>query len=257
MIFDTHAHYDSKEFDSNRDELLKDVFNNNVSYIVNVGSDLQSCEKCIGLSQQYENIYAAIGIHPTDTIDLTEDNFERIVKKYVECDKVVAVGEIGLDYYWEKEEAQKNRQKKWFEKQIQLAKDINKPVIIHSREAAKDTLDIIKESDAQKVGGVIHCFSYEKEMAREYIKLGFYIGIGGVLTYKNARKQKEVVEDIPLDRIVLETDAPYLTPVPFRGKTNNSSYIKFVVEEIARIKNVSEKEVENITLENAKRMYRL
>ena len=169
--------------------------------------------------------------------------------------KVVAIGEIGLDYYWNEPEPE--IQKKWFIRQLELAKEVNLPVIIHSRDAAKDTMDIMKQCHAEEMGGVVHCFSYSAEMAKEFIKMGFYIGVGGVVTFKNGKKLKEVVEQIPLESILLETDCPYMSPVPHRGERNSSLNIKYIAEEIARIKNVSYETVVSVTEENAKRMYQI
>lgn len=254
MIFESHAHYEDKAFNKDREQLLESMKENNVKYIVNVGSNIKTCMETIDLTRKYDFIYGAIGVHPSDTAELNDESFKALIKM-VDAKKVVAVGEIGLDYYWD--EPDRSIQKKWFERQIYMALEKNKPVIYHSRDAAKDTLEIIKGTKASEVGGVIHCFSYGVEMAREYLNLGYYIGIGGVVTFKNAKKLKEVVEYTPLDRILLETDCPYLTPAPFRGKRNDSTKLKYVVEEIANIKKIDINEVMNITMENAKKMYGL
>jgi len=186
--------------------------------------------------------------------ELEEDGIAWL-KEMCALPKIVAVGEIGLDYYWD--EPGHDIQKKWFERQLELAREVKLPVVIHSRDAAKDTLDMMKALHAEKIGGVIHCFSYTKEMAREYLNMGFYLGIGGVVTFKNAKKLKEVVEYMPMEQMVLETDCPYLSPVPNRGKRNSSLNLPYVVEEVARIKGISEDEVIEITNRNAKTMYRL
>ena len=254
MIFESHAHYDDDAFNEDREQLLNSMKENNIEYIVNVGSSMKTCAQTLELINKYDFMYGAIGVHPSDTAELNEEKFNKL-RDMVDNNKVLAVGEIGLDYYWN--EPDRSVQKKWFEKQIYMAKEKNKPVIYHSREAAKDTIDIIKNTKASEVGGVIHCFSYGVEMAREYLNLGYYIGIGGVVTFKNAKKLKEVVAYTPIDRILLETDCPYLTPVPFRGKRNDSTKLHYVVEEIANIKQVSVDEVKQITMENAKIMYRL
>ena len=254
MIFESHAHYDDDAFNEDREQLLNNMKENNIEYIVNVGSSMKTCAQTLELINKYDFMYGAIGVHPSDTAELNEEKFNKL-RDMVDNNKVLAVGEIGLDYYWN--EPDRSVQKKWFEKQIYMAKEKNKPVIYHSREAAKDTLDIIKNTKASEVGGVIHCFSYGVEMAREYLNLGYYIGIGGVVTFKNAKKLKEVVAYTPIDRILLETECPYLTPVPFRGKRNDSTKLHYVVEEIANIKQVSVDEVKQITMENAKIMYRL
>lgn len=214
MIFETHAHYDDGRFDEDRDEILSTLIDNGVEYVVNVGADYNSSIESIKLSEKYNFVYAAIGVHPHDVKELTEDTITKLKEKS-KHEKVVAIGEIGLDYYYDN--SPRDIQKKWFERQIELAKEVKLPIIIHSRDAAKDTLDIIKCTNAENVGGIVHCYSYGEDIAKIYVDKGFYIGIGGVVTYKNAKKLKEVVEYIPLEFLVLETDAPYLTPVPYRG----------------------------------------
>ena len=253
MIFDTHAHYDDEQFDADREELLDSMAEQGVGTIVNVSASYPSCEQVTEMVQKYPFMYAAVGVHPDHVGDLNEETFARM-KKLFANDKVIAVGEIGLDYYWDNESH--DLQKAWFIRQLELARELDLPVLIHSREAAADTMDIMKEH-AEGMSGVIHCYSYSKEMAREYVKMGFYIGVGGVVTFKNARKLKETVAEIPLTSIVLETDCPYLAPEPNRGKRNNSAYIRYVAEEIARIKGITYEEVVAQTEENARKMYRL
>lgn len=253
MIFDTHAHYDSSQFDEDREELLNSMKEQGVGTIVNVSASYESCFTVPEMVQKYPFLYAAVGVHPDEVGDLNEETFARI-KGQFQKEKVIAVGEIGLDYYWDNESH--DLQKKWFVRQLELARELALPVLIHSREAAADTLEIMK-AHGRGLGGVIHCFSYSKEMAREYVKMGYYIGVGGVVTFKNGRKLKETVAEIPLTSIVLETDCPYLAPVPFRGKRNNSAYIRYVAEEIASIKGVEVEEVIRQTEENAKKMYGL
>ena len=254
MIFDSHAHYDDEAFTEDRDRLLNSLQEQGITAVMNVGASLGSTKTSIALAEAYDFIYAAAGVHPSETEELDEQSFLWL-KEQCAHEKVLAVGEIGLDYYWP--EPDRDLQKKWFERQLALAEEVGLPVIIHSRDAAKDTLDIMQKMHAEKIGGVIHCFSYEKEMAKIYVDMGFYIGIGGVLTFKNARKTREVVESIPLERIVLETDSPYLAPVPNRGKRNDSRNLPYVVTEIAKIKNISEEEVMEVTMANAKRLYRI
>lgn len=254
MIFDSHAHYDDEAFTEDRDSLLNSLQEQGITAVMNVGASLGSTKTSIALAEAYDFIYAAAGVHPSETEELDEQSFLWL-KEQCAHEKVLAVGEIGLDYYWP--EPDRDLQKKWFERQLALAEEVGLPVIIHSRDAAKDTLDIMQKMHAEKIGGVIHCFSYEKEMAKIYVDMGFYIGIGGVLTFKNARKTREVVESIPLERIVLETDSPYLAPVPNRGKRNDSRNLPYVVTEIAKIKNISEEEVMEVTMANAKRLYRI
>ena len=253
MIFDTHAHYDDEQFDEDRRELLSSMASEGVGTIVNVSASYDSCQKVVTLAREYPFLYAAVGIHPDEVGALNEGAFAQLKELFRE-DKVVAVGEIGLDYYWDKES--RDQQKYWFIRQLNLARELELPVLIHSREAASDTMEIMREY-ASGLSGVIHCFSYSKEQAEEYVKMGFYIGIGGVVTFKNARKVKEVVDAIPLKSILLETDCPYLAPVPYRGKRNDSRYITYVAKEIARIKDVSYEEVVAQTEQNAREMYHL
>ena len=254
MIFETHAHYDDEQFDEDREQLLAGLQEAGIETVVNVGATLEGCLSTIRLAEQYPFIYAAVGVHPDEVGTLDEEKFSWLKEK-LSHEKVVAVGEIGLDYYWDKESHE--LQKEWFKKQMELAKEVDLPVIVHSREAAQDTFDLIKSEHAGTTGGVIHCFSGSKEMAKEYIKMGYYIGVGGVVTFKNARVLKEVVESIPLERILTETDCPYLAPVPFRGKRNCSAYISYVLDMIAELKGISREEAEQVTYENARNMYRI
>ena len=257
MIFDTHTHYDDEQFDEDREALLTSLQEQGVGAIANMGATMQGAKDSVELAKKYPFAYAAVGIHPDHAKDLNEEEFT-ILQTLAAEEKVVAIGEIGLDYYWDSTE--REGQKYWFKRQLALAEEQKLPVVIHSREAAADTLDIMKEayeSSGKTLTGVIHCFSYGVEMAREYVKMGFFLGVGGVATFKNGRKLKEVIEEIPLDKIVLETDCPYLAPVPFRGKRNSSEKLHHVVSAIAEIKGVTEKEVERITWENACKLYRL
>lgn len=254
MIFESHAHYDDERFDEDRDQLLSSMQENGIEYIVNIGSDIESVKTTIELTKKYSFIYGAVGVHPSDVGELDDTKIEWLYEQS-KNDKVVAIGEIGLDYYWEKEEAAKEIQKKCFVAQLNIAKKANLPVVIHSRDAAKDTLDIMKSEKADKIGGVVHCFSYSKEMALEYVNMGFYIGIGGVITFSNAKKLKEAVEVIPLEKIVLETDCPYLAPVPNRGKRNSSLNLPYIAKEIANIKGVTYEEVVALTNTNAKELF--
>lgn len=254
MIFDTHAHYDDDAFDEDRDTLLGEIFSSGICCITDVGASVKSSKSAVALSKKWSQIYAAVGVHPDSTADMTEEDIETL-RSLAQEKKVVAIGEIGLDYYWDN--SPREVQKKWFERQLALAREVDLPVIIHSREAAKDTMDIMREVAKAGNTGVIHCYSYAAPMAKEYISMGFFIGIGGVLTFKNARVIKEVASEIPLSSIVLETDSPYLAPVPYRGKRNNSMYLKEVVKQLAQIKQVSEETVITTTLANAKRLYRL
>lgn len=254
MIFDSHAHYDDEAFDEDRESLLGSMQENGIGYIVNVGASIRGVEETVKLTKSYPFIYGAVGIHPDDIGDLNE---ERMIWLEQLCgeEKIVAVGEIGLDYYWDKES--RELQKEWFARQLALSKKTGLPVIIHSRDAAQDTIDIMKAEHAGSTGGVIHCFSNSREMARDYVNMGYYIGIGGVVTFKNARVMKEVAEYVPLEQILIETDCPYLAPAPNRGKRNSSLFLPYIIEEIARIKGVSKELVEDKTCENALKMYRI
>lgn len=254
MIFDTHAHYDDEAFDLDRDEMLTQLKEHGIEAVTNVGASMKSCKATLELTRKYPFVYGAVGVHPNETGELSETDMKWLLEAAME-EKIVAVGEIGLDYYWE--EPDHETQKKWFVRQLALAEKVKLPIIIHSREAARDTLDIMKAEQAGKLGGVIHCFSYSKEMAREYLNMGFYLGIGGVVTFKNAKKLKEVVEYMPMEQMVLETDCPYLAPVPNRGRRNSSFNLPYVVREISQIKNLPAEQIIQITSENAKRLYGL
>lgn len=253
MIFDTHAHYDDGQFDTDREELLGAMEAGGVGTIVDAGSTLESWDKILELTERYPFIYGAIGIHPDEAGTLDEAGMERMAK-LLDGDKIVAVGEIGLDYYWDKENH--DVQKHWFIRQLDMAREKQMPVIIHSREAAVDTMDIMKQH-ASGMKAVIHCYSYSAEMAKEYVKMGYYIGVGGVVTFKNAKKLKQVVQEIPLERILLETDCPYLAPVPFRGKRNSSLNLPYVAEAIAELKGTTAEEVIQQTEKNARELYGL
>lgn len=254
MIFESHAHYDDKQFDQDRDELLLSMKENGIENIINVGSDFRGSKETVELTEKYDFIYGAIGIHPSDIEDLNEETC-RWLKEKAALEKVVAIGEIGLDYYWDKEEEVQQKQRYWFEWQMELAKQANLPVIIHSRDAAEDTLKLMKRIHAEEIPGVIHCFSYSREMAAEYVKMGYYIGIGGVVTFKNAKKLKEVAASVPLERILLETDCPYLAPEPHRGSRNSSLNLPYVAAEIARIREITPEEVIEATRKNAERLF--
>lgn len=252
MIFETHAHYDDAAFDEDRESLFDSMQEHGIEKVINVCASLESLEKTAALMERYPFIYGAFGIHPDEVGDMNEDVCERI-RLYCRKDKAVAVGEIGLDYHWNKENHE--TQKKWFVRQMELAGEVKLPVIIHSREAAEDTLDVMRGIHAEEIGGVCHCFSYPKEIAREYLNMGFYLGIGGVVTFQNAKKVREVVEYAPLDRILLETDSPYLAPVPNRGQRNTSLNLPYVAEMIAAIKQISCEDVIRATRENAERLF--
>ncbi len=253
MIFETHAHYDDEQFHDDRAGLIGSFPQNGIEYVVNIGSSVESCIKTVELVKQYDFFYAALGVHPSEVQYITDEFFEWLEEEIKTNLKVKAVGEIGLDYYWQ--EPERRLQKMWFERQIELAKRRHKPIVIHSRDAAKDTYDMMSALKCGETGGVIHCFSYSIEEAKKYLDMGFYIGIGGVVTFKNARKLHEVTQYVPLDRILLETDSPYLAPEPNRGKRNSSLNLTYIAERIAEIKNVSYEQVVEKTNENARRMY--
>lgn len=254
MIFESHAHYDDGQFDPDREELLSSMEANGIDRIINVGSDFASCKRTLELTERYGLVYGAVGIHPSEIEDLNEETYEWL-KKAGSLPKITAIGEIGLDYYWEKDAEVQSRQRYWFCRQMELAREISLPVIIHSRDAAEDTLKLMKGIHADQIPGVIHCFSYSPQMAEEYIRMGYYIGIGGVVTFKNAKKLKETAARIPLARILLETDCPYLSPEPNRGKRNSSLNLPYVAQEIATLRGITPEEVIEATHENALRLF--
>ncbi|MCD8249009.1 MAG: TatD family hydrolase [Lachnospiraceae bacterium] len=254
MIFDTHAHYDDSAFDEDRDALLTSLYEQGIGAVVNVGADMESSDRTVKLTEQYPFIYGAVGVHPDGVGEMNEEKLSRL-REYLALPKIVAVGEIGLDYYWDKENHA--LQQEWFVRQFRLAAELDRPVIIHSREAAADTLDIVKTEFRPGMHVVMHCYSYSLEQAREYLKMGLYFGIGGVLTFKNARKLQEVLEELPMERILLETDCPYLAPVPFRGKRNDSGKLNYMVRRISELKGIPEEEVIRVTEENARRFYKI
>ena len=248
LIVDTHAHYDDKRFSDSYDEFFKTLGTNGVLKIINCGCDVDSSKKCVELSNKYDICYTAVGYHPGNLKG--NINLEKI-EELAQSEKVVAVGEIGLDYYWRQDN--KAEQKEVFIAQLDLAEKLDLPVIIHDRDAHADTFEILK---AKRPKGVVHCFSGSAEMAKEIINLGLYIGIGGVLTFKNAKKLLEVASIAPLERILLETDAPYMAPEPHRGKTNNSALILYVAEKLAEIKGLSTEEILKITTRNAETLFK-
>lgn len=250
-IFDTHSHYDDMKFNPDREMVLDTLQSQGVSLVVSCGCDIDTTQFNFDLSQKYDYIYFAAGFHPENLDGANLDDL-KIIEKFAKNSKCVAIGEIGLDYHWMN--SSKQEQKDFFEAQLELANKLDMPVIVHDREAHGDTLDILKQ---YKPKGVLHCFSGSKEMAKEIIKLGMYIGLNGVVTFSNARKSLEVVKEIPLERLVLETDCPYLAPVPMRGKRNDSSYIPYTAEKIAQVLNIDTQELINITNTNGKRLFAL
>ena len=257
MIFETHAHYDDAKFDTDRAELLADLPQCGISPVINVGASIATTKTTLSLAQEYPFLYAAVGVHPSDVADLNDQTFAWL-KDQTTLPKTVAVGEIGLDYYWDKEPDVQQNQRYWFTRQLALAQETGLPAIIHSRDAAEDTMEIIRQAQAadnREVPGVIHCFSYSPQIAQEYCKMGYMIGVGGVVTFKNAKKLVQTVEAIPLANIVLETDCPYMAPEPHRGTRNDSRNIPFVIAKIAEIKGITPEEVEAATRKNAFRLF--
>lgn len=256
MIFETHGHYDDEQFDEDREQLIAEFLEKDIDKVMNVGADMQSSRNSVELAGKYPHFYAAVGVHPSEVGDLTEDDMQALKQMTLENPKVKAIGEIGLDYHFD-DDPPRDVQKKWFIRQLELAQELGMPIIIHSRDAASDTMEILKDMDGGRNGGVIHCYSYSREQAREYIKMGFHIGVGGVVTFKNSRRLQEVVEDIPLEKIVLETDSPYMAPVPFRGTRNSALNIPYIAEKIAEIKGVPVQKVYDQTYANALKMYKM
>lgn len=250
-LVDTHCHLNHKDFNDDREDIFKEI-EENMEFVVNIGYDLSSSRKSVEYAEKYKNVYATVGLHPTDIGDEWNPIVENALLEMGKNEKVVAIGEIGLDYHW----MTKNEsvQKQWFREQMEIARKLNKPVVIHTREATEDTVKILKEFP--DLHGIVHCYPGSYEIAMEVIG-NYYFGIGGVLTFKNSKKMVEVVKKLPLERLVIETDAPYLTPEPFRGKRNLPEYVKYVVEKIAEIKGVSVEEVAKITNQNAKEVYKI
>ncbi len=250
MLFDSHAHYNDSKFDEDRFELLDTMNANNVGYIMNIADSMKSIPKVLEIAEKYPFVYAAVGVHPEETKELAEKDME-LLEEYAAHPKVLAIGEIGLDYYWDS--VDRDVQKKWFTRQIAIAKKVGLPVVIHDRDAHGDTMEILKAENIGEVGGIFHCYSGSAEMAKEIVDMGMYIAFGGTLTFKNAAKVRKAAEAVPLERILIETDCPYLAPEPHRGKRNSSLYIHYVAERLAEIKGITPEETERITCLNAKR----
>lgn len=251
MFTDTHAHYDDQWFDEDRDSLIEQLHSNGIDRIVNIGASINSSKKSMELAHKYDFVWAAVGVHPEDCVGMTDNDID-LLTEYCRDERVVAIGEIGLDYHYA-DVSPTDNQKIWFKKQLDLAEQVKLPIVVHSREATQDTFDMIKDSNVRK--GVIHAFSGSPEIAREYIKLGFYIGVGGVVTFKNGKSLVKTVESTPIERIVLETDCPYLSPVPNRGKRNDSSNLIYTAQKIAELKGISLEDVARITTQNASDLY--
>ena len=252
MLFDTHVHVNAEQFNEDLEEVIERAQDAGVKNMVVVGFDRPTITRAMELVETYDFMFAAIGWHPVDAIDMTEEDLQWI-EELSAHPKVVAIGEMGLDYHWDK--SPKDIQKEVFRKQIRLAKKVGLPIIIHNREATADIVSILKEEGASEVGGIMHCFSGSAETALECIDMNFYISLGGPVTFKNAKKPKEVAAVVPLDRLLIETDCPYLAPHPFRGKRNEPSYVKLVAEQIAEIKQLSLEEVSEATTNNAKKLF--
>lgn len=253
MLFDTHAHYDAEQFDPDRDQVLEALPSRGVSLVVDPGCDIPSSRAALALAEKYPFLYAAVGYHPENCAPYRPEELD-ILRDMARHPKVVAIGEIGLDYYWE-ENPPKELQQQVFRRQMALAEELDLPVIVHDREAHADALAIVREFP--RVRGVFHCFSGSAEMARELVKLGWMVSFTGVLTYKNARKALEAAEAVPLDRLMIETDSPYMAPAPHRGKRNDSGYLIHICEKLAEIKGISPEECAHITLENGKRFFHI
>jgi TatD DNase family protein len=259
MFFDTHAHYDDDRYKEDLDELLKNAYDSGVHHILSASTDVESSRNTIALANRYDFLYAAVGIHPHNAPHPADaeldDEIISALSELSKDKKVIAVGEMGLDYYYDN--APRDAQKRWFAKQIALAKELDLPIIVHDREAHKDTLDILKAESASKVGGVLHCFSGSVEFARQVLNEGFYISIAGPVTFKNTKRLPEVVKYLPEDRLLIETDAPYLSPEPFRGKRNDSSRLVHIAKVIAEIRGVSLEHIAELTTRNAKELFKM
>lgn len=254
MLFETHAHYDTERFDEDRPEVLNALPAAGVGWVVDPGCDLPSSRRAVKLARQYPHVYAAVGFQPEECAGYTDADLAQIRALALSEPKVVAIGEIGLDYYWE-ENPPREFQQQVFRRQLALARELQLPVIVHDREAHADTLSIVREFP--DVTGVFHCFSGSPEMAQELLKLGWYLGFDGPVTYKNARRAPEVAAVTPLDRMLIETDSPYMTPVPYRGKRNDSGYVRLVAEKLAEWKGIAPEEMARLTTENGKRLFRI
>lgn len=253
MYFDSHAHLEDKQFDKDREQLIIKAKEEEVELIVDPGSDLSSSKAALVLAEKYDFIYSAVGIHPEEARDITEDTYQEL-EQLAKNSRVVAIGEIGLDYHYE-DNPSREVQKEVFQRQIQMASKLNLPIIVHNREAHGDTYGILEKYFDKESGGVMHSYSGSVEMAKKFIALGLYLSISGPVTFKNAKKNVEVVREIPLEYLLIETDSPYLTPVPFRGKKNHPAMVQYVAQKIAEIKNISVEEVAEKTKENAKRLF--
>ncbi len=254
MLIDSHAHLNDERFDDDREQVINSLIKSGIELVLNPGYDLESSKISVNMAKQYSMIYAAVGTHPHDSKDMNDDTLE-IYKSYALEDKVIAIGEIGLDYHYDN--SPRDVQKKWFREQIRLAKSLDMPYIVHDREAHEDIFNIMKEEMNSGARGILHCYSGSVEMAREFIKMGFMISLGGPVTFKNAKVAKKVALEIPLEYLLIETDSPYMAPEPNRGKRNEPSYVKYVAEEIAKIKNIEYNQVVEKTNASFKKLFGL
>lgn len=252
MLIDSHVHLDDRRYDKDRDRIIKSLKNDGIELVLNIGADLQTSIASVSLAEKYDNVYAVVGVHPHSAKEVDDSTLE-ILKSFASRDKVVAIGEIGLDFHYDN--SPRDVQRKWFRKQLELAKEVDLPVVIHSRDATQETFDIIKEAQDGKLRGVLHCYSDSVEIALEYIKLGFYISLGGPVTFNNAKVPKEVAKEVPLDKLLIETDSPYLTPTPNRGKRNEPAYVRFVAAEIAELRGISFDDLVKATNKNTKELF--
>ena len=255
MLFDSHAHINDEKFDEDREEVIQHLRDSGIDLMVNPGADMESSRSAVELANEVDFIYAAVGVHPHEVEDMTEADIDELREMVKNNDKVVAIGEIGLDYYYDF--SPRELQKKWFIRQIELANELGVPFVVHDRDAHGDTFEIIKKYKAPETGCVLHCYSGSLELAQEYIKMGCYISIPGTVTFKNNRKTVEVAEKIPMEWMFIETDSPYLTPVPYRGKRNDPSKVKYVAEKIAEVRGISYEEVCEATKANAKKFFKI
>ncbi len=254
MLFDTHAHLNAEQFNEDQDEVIRRAKENGVTRIVNIGFNRETIPTSVALAEKYDFIYTAVGWHPQDAKDMLEEDYDWL-RELSKHEKVVAIGEIGLDYYWDT--SPRVVQQVVFRRQIQLAKELKLPIVIHNRDAHQDVVDILREENAAEVGGIMHCFSGSLEMAKQCLDMNFHISFGGPVTFKNAKKPKEIAQEIPLDRLLIETDCPYLTPEPYRGKRNETGYVRYVAEAIAQLRGMSSEELAYHTMENAKRLFKI
>lgn len=252
MFIDSHAHLDDERFDEDRKALIDSLKENKIELVINIGYDIGSSRASVDLAKEYENIYAVVGVHPHDAQDVSEDYLEEL-KELSQEEKVVAIGEIGLDFYYDN--SPRDIQRKVFLDQLELGRELDLPVVIHTRDANQETFEILKEAQAKGTRGVLHCYSGSPEMALEYIKLGYYISLGGPVTFKKARVPKEVAKVVPLDKLLIETDCPYLTPEPFRGRRNEPKYVAYTAEVIAEIKGISIEDLAEATSRNTKNVF--